>query len=453
MNITKEQTGEQTATICISLQQSDIENEVNKALKDYQRKASIPGFRPGKVPFGMVKKMYGNAIMADQVNKTISDSLNNYLSEEKIAILGHPVANIEKTGTVDFDHQTEYNFYFDIGIAPHFDLLMDKLALDFVKITAGEKQLEETIQNLLEKNPSHSHPEETGANDTIDVSLTETDENGSEKAEGYRAEISFNLNAITNEETKKQLIGKNDGAEFAITLADAFASADEFRKTIQWPENDTNEPPHQFNLVVKEIHREEKAELNEEFFDRIFPGQEVNSLELFKVKLTDDINRQLEGESERYFAGKAIEALIDQTSIQLPEEFMKTWMMQNAEGKLTREQLDQDYVHYDRTFRWQLIESKLIENEPSLYVTQNEVREHVKKQFFGQFMETHEADEEMNKRMEPIVDMILKNQDEARKITDQIAERKIATYLRENAKVTVKEMPYDEFIESIKPKE
>ncbi|MFZ4463601.1 MAG: trigger factor family protein, partial [Bacteroidales bacterium] len=144
MNITKESTGEQTATIRISLQQADIEPEVTKALKDYQRKASVPGFRPGKVPFGMVKKMYGNSVMADQVNKTISNSLNDFITGEKLSILGHPVANIEKTGTVDFDHQTDYDFYFDIGIAPEFSLNLSEVDLEFTKITAGEKQLAET---------------------------------------------------------------------------------------------------------------------------------------------------------------------------------------------------------------------------------------------------------------------------------------------------------------------
>ncbi|MFZ4463218.1 MAG: hypothetical protein ACOYN5_05195, partial [Bacteroidales bacterium] len=204
---------------------------------------------------------------------------------------------------------------------------------------------------------------------------------------------------------------------------------------------------------IKEIQRDEKSELNQDFFERIFPGQNISDEDAFRAKLTEDINRQLEGESERFFAGKAIDGLVEKIQFNLPVEFMKTWMLQNAEGKLTREKLDEEYIHYDRTFRWQLIESKLIEAEPSLYVTEAEIRDQVKKQFFGQFMDSREVDDEMNKRMEPIVDMILKNQEEARKIGDQIAERKIAAYIKEKANVTVKEMNYDAFIESINPQQ
>jgi trigger factor len=453
MNITKELSGEQTATIRISLQQADIEPEVTKALKDYQRKASVPGFRPGKVPYGMVKKMFGNSVMADQVNKTISNALNDFITGEKLSILGHPVANIEKTGTVDFDHQTDYDFYFDIGIAPEFDLNLSNIDLEFTKITAGEKQLAETIQSLLDRNPVHTHPEEIGVNDQIEASVTETNEKGQEKENGYQADISFAMSLVTEEDSRKLFLGKTDGAEFLADLGKAFGRIEDLKKVLKWPENSDNDPATNYNVVIKEIQRDEKAELNQEFFERIFPGQNINDEEAFRAKLTEDINRQLEGESERFFAGKAIDGLVEKIQFNLPVEFMKTWMLQNAEGKLTREKLDEEYIHYDRTFRWQLIESKLIEAEPTLYVTEAEIREQVKKQFFGQFMNSQEVDEEMNKRMEPIVDMILKNQEEARKIGDQIAERKIAAYIKEKANVTVKEMNYDAFIESINPQQ
>jgi trigger factor len=453
MNITKEITGEQTATIRISMQQADIEPEVTKALKDYQRKASVPGFRPGKVPFGMVKKMYGNSVMADQVNKTISNALNDFITGEKLSILGHPVANIEKTGTVDFDHQTDYDFYFDIGIAPEFDLNLSKIDLEFTKITAGEKQLAETIQSLLDRNPVHTHPEIIGENDQLEASVTETDDKGQEKENGFKADISFALSLITDDDSRNLFLGKTDGAEFVSDLEKAFGSMEDLKKVLKWPENSDEIPASRYNVVIKEIHRDEKAELNQEFFERIFPGQNISDEEAFKAKLTEDINRQLEGESERFFAGKAIDGLVEKIQFNLPEEFMKTWMLQNAEGKLTREKLDEEYVHYDRTFRWQLIESKLIEAEPGLYVTEAEIRDQVKKQFFGQFMNSQEVDDEMNKRMEPIVDMILKNQEEARKIGDQLAERKIAAYIKEKANVSVKEMNYDAFIESINPQQ
>jgi trigger factor len=453
MNITKAQTGELTATIQINLQNSDFESDVNKSLRDYQRKATVPGFRPGKVPFGLVKKMYGSSVMADQVNKTISKALNDYLVDEKLSILGHPIANIDKTGTIDFDHDSDFNFFFDIGIAPEFDVNLESIELEYSKIIAGDKQIEETINNMLERNPIHIHPEIVSENDDIEANITEVDENGKEKEDGFVTELSFKMSNITDKESKATLIGKTDGAEFIINLEKAFGGIDALKNALKWPEDKLIAPPSNYNLVIKEIHHEEKANLDEEFFEKIFPNQNINTIDDFKFKVAEDINKQLEGESDRYFAGKAIDSLVEQIKFSLPEEFMKAWVLQNAEGKITKEKIDEDYVQYDRTFRWQLIEGKLIDANPLLAVSREEIRNAVKQQFFGQFMSTQVVDEEMNNRMEPIVDMILKNQDEARKISDRIAESKFGMYIKENAKITVKEISYDTFIESFNQNE
>ena len=218
MNITKVQTGELTATIQINLQHADFESDVNNSLKEYQRKATIPGFRPGKVPFGMVKKMYGSSVMADQVNKTISKTLNDYLTDEKIAILGHPIANIEKTGTIDFDHDNDLNFFFDIGIAPEFDVNLENIQLEYSKIIAGEKQVEETVNNMLEKNPIHTHPEEVMENDEIEATIAEVDENGKEIESGVVSDITLKLSILTDADSKALFVGKTDGSEFVINL-------------------------------------------------------------------------------------------------------------------------------------------------------------------------------------------------------------------------------------------
>jgi trigger factor len=453
MNITKEQTGELTATIKINLQNADFESDVNKSLRDYQRKATIPGFRPGKVPFGMVKKMYGSSVMADQVNKTISKALNDYLADEKLSILGHPIANIEKTGTIDFDHDSDFNFFFDIGIAPDFDVNMENIELEYSKITAGDKQIEETINNMLERNPVHTHPELVSEIDEIEASIAEVDANGAEKADGFVSEIKFKMSDIIDEDSKATLIGKTDGAEFVINLEKAFGDTEALKNALKWPEDKVTQPSSTFNLVIKEIHHEEKANLDEEFFEKIFPNQQILTIEEFKAKVAEDINKQLEGESDRYFSGKAIDSLVDQVKFSLPEEFMKAWVLQYAEGKITKEKFDEDYVQYDRTFRWQLIEGKLIDANPSLAVSREDIRNAVKQQFFGQFMNADSVDEEMNNRMEPIVDMILKNEDEARKISDRIAESKFGMFIKENAKITVKEITYDKFIESFNQNE
>ncbi len=447
MNITKEQTGELTATIQINLQHTDLESDVTKALKDYQRKATIPGFRPGHVPFGMVKKMYGSSVMAEQVNKSVSKALNDYIEDEKIAILGHPIANIEKTGTLDFDNQTDYNFYFDIGLSPEFDLNLESVQLEYSKIIAGDKQIEETVNNMLERNPIHTHPETVGEEDEIEASIGETDHAGNEIEDGLKSEIRFKVNSVIDEESKSLFVGKTDGAEFVIDLEKALGT-EKLADLVKWPAEAETSVPSSYNLIIKEIHHEEKAILNEDFFETIFPEQNITTLEAFRFKVAEGINLQLESESERHFANKAIDGVIDQIKFSLPTEFLHAWVLQNAEGKLTKEQLEEDAVQYDRTFRWQVIEGKLMEENPNLAVTKDEIRTAVKRQFFGQFMNPDQYDEDMDHRMEPIVDMILKNKDESNKIAEKIAEQKFASYIKEKAQITVKEVTYDTFIES-----
>ena len=148
MNITSENTGELTATIKIEVSKQDYEEKVNKILKDYQHKANIPGFRPGKVPIGLIKKMYGKAVIADEINKILADSLANYLKEEKLEILGNPLPNKEKNSSLNFDLHDSLDFYFDLGLAPKIELtLTDKINVDRFVIKVDEQMLEKYIES------------------------------------------------------------------------------------------------------------------------------------------------------------------------------------------------------------------------------------------------------------------------------------------------------------------
>ncbi len=198
MKITQESTGELTATIKIEISPADYTEKVNKILKDYQRKANIPGFRPGKVPFGMVKKMYGSSVFADELNKLLSESLNNYIEDNKIEILGQPLANDQLTPAFDGDEDKDLEFYFDLGLMPEFSLeFSDKTAVDYFKIKIDETMVDNYVDDIRRRNGKMINPEVSAAGDTLKGEFLELDADGNipEGAHSHQSVyITLNIN-------------------------------------------------------------------------------------------------------------------------------------------------------------------------------------------------------------------------------------------------------------------
>ncbi len=447
MNITQTEKSNLTATIQINLLKTDYEPEVQKALKEYQRKASMPGFRPGKVPFGMVKKMYGKGVLAEKVNQIVSDALNNYIIEQKLQVMGYPVADMEKNDIIDFDTQDDFNFYFEVAMAPEFDIDLTTLKVDYYNIKASDEDVEKTINNILEGNPNHSHPEKVGEKDKLDVRLFQADTNGQEVENGFTKELTFHLDQVTNEEAKKLLVDKETGAEFIFNFSKASGSDEAAAKMLGI--EDMALAASDFNMIIDEIHREEPAVLDEELFEKIYPGQEVKDIKVFKEKIKADIEKQYVQESDRYFFGKAVDELLEKANFEMPNEFLKKWIVDNSEGKMTMEEVEKDYdAKYAKSFRWQLIEEKLLKQNEDLIVKEQEIREVVKSYFFGGF-QGQGLDDEMSSRMEGIVDTMLKNQDERRRISNQVAEQKMTKYFKEQFKLKEKAISYEDFAKMV----
>lgn len=447
MNITQTANSKLSATIKINLLKADYEPAVMKELKDYQRKASMPGFRPGKVPFGMVKKMYWKGVLADKVNQIVSDALNNYITEQNLQVMGYPVADMEKTNMVDFDTQEEFDFYFEVAMAPEFDLDLSSLKVEYFNISASDSDVEKTIANILEGNPNHSHPEKVGSNDKLDVKFFQADTEGQEVDGGFTKELTFHMDQVTDAEVKNELTDKESGSEFIFNLAKAFGSAEAAAKLLDT--DDMELAASDFNMIIHEIHREEPAELNEELFEKIYPGQEVKDVEAFKQKIKTDVEKQYVQESDRYFFGNAVDVLLEKADFELPDAFLKKWIVENSEGKTSLEEVEKDYDDkYAKSFRWQLIEEKLMKQNEELIVQEKEIRDVVKSYFFGGF-QGQGFDDEMSSRMDGIVDTMLQNKDERRRIANQVAEQKMTKYFKEQVKLKAKAISYDDFVKMV----
>ncbi len=449
MNITKEQTSELTVSLQITLQHADYEESVNQELKDYQKKASMPGFRPGKVPFGLVRKMYGKALLADKVNKLVSDALNNYIIENKISILGHPLANIDKTGMIDFDQPGDFTFHFDLGLAPVFEPDLGKVTnLEYPRIKASEETIGKAINDLRARFGEHINPENIVENAGVDFALVNDHTLSDEEI--ISTDVHLKMTEIVDKDVMKTFLGKSVGDTFLFNPAKAFdGDLSKARLAIKLNEEEIPDLDRDFSITVKEIHFDEPAIMDEKFFKMVFPDKESITENEFRELLIADIEKQYERETDRFFLNKAVEALVEANNVQLPDEFMKRWIVDNSDGKLSIEQVDNQYDNYARTFRWQLIESKLSEKHPELKVTTSDLRNFIKSYFFGRVGVMNDDSPESNKYMEDMVDMILKNKEEEQRIADQLAEQKLSAFMKENLTFAENPMSYEEYIQLV----
>lgn len=449
MNITQEPLSDLSAKIQIKISKEDYEKEVNDELKKFQRKASMPGFRPGKVPFGMVKKMYGSSVTGETINKLVSDALNNYLVEKELPVIGYPLPMEEETDLDALKEDEGFSLSFEVGLSPEIELDLTKIEVPFIEIEATEEDVQKTIDNIIESNPTITSAEIVSENDRLEVKLIEANEAGEEVENAFEQEITLHMDQITDQESKDLLIGKESGAEFIFNLAKALGSEEAVGKLLKLEETNMDIAKLDFNLIIREIEHQEKPSLDEALFEKIFPGKELKDEAAFREYLKTDIEKQFAQEHKRYFFGKAVDQLLDTVEMPLPEEFLKRWLVETSEGKLTLEEVNKEFEDkYAKGIRWQLFEGKLLKQNPDLAVKQEEIRAHVKSYFFGS-MGLNTEDEEMSKRLEGIIDTMLQNNEETKRISDQLFESKLTELFLEKMLRKTETMTYEAFVAKV----
>lgn len=444
MNIELQKTGDLTATLKIDLSTSDYEENVNKVLKEYQRKAQMPGFRPGKVPFGLTKKMYGQAATADEVNKLLSDTLDNYIRENNLQLLGNPLANTEKTTPIDFSQPGDWSFYFDLAMTPDFQInLSPDLKVKYNNIIASDKMATDYMADIRQRQGEMSEVDTVEKNDLVKGDFVELNEDGSVKEDGLKTSGTINTTTLNDEETLNALTGATNGTTVTVDPSKiAENNADKATILGVTPEvaEDVNS---KFNFTITSINRMSPAELNEEFFEKIFPGEEIKTEEEMLERIKKEANQSFVAESDRKFLNDALEALIADANITLPDDFVKRWLVETNPEKLTAEDVERDYEGYGRSLRWQLIENRII-TENNLQVTDEEVKD----VFRGYFRRpgSGEMDEETKSRIDSIADSFMKNKDDAGRVRNQLFEKKLIEFLKEKLQPENENLSYEEFV-------
>ncbi len=447
MNITKEDTGDLTATIKVEVAPEDYNEKVTHALRELQRKTTMKGFRPGKVPFGLVSKMYRKSAMAEEVNKLLSESLNNYLLDNKIEVLGYPMAGKDRENKADFDNDEAFEFYFDIGIAPEIDLaLSDQVEVEYNEIKVEDDKVDGYMKEVRQRYGNPVNPEKAEKGDLLRGEIAELDKEGNPVEGGVTNNTSLSIDFIKDEKVQKQFIGSKVGDKVTFNPLAATGNEGETASLLGIRREDREKLEADYLFTLTEISRIEPAEVNAEFFAKVYPAANIETEEAFREKLRDEAREYFQRESDGFFTHEVIEKLVHDTEVRLPDEFLKRWLV-DSENEITEETVEHDYKDYVRAMKQQLIINK-IARDHDVKVERQDIKDHIKQMYARQFM-IDLGDEEKSKQLDTLAESVMRNEEEVKKIYDQLFDEKLRELFKTTLKLKRTPIAYDDFIEKV----
>ena len=444
MNISKENTDQLNAILHVKVEQTDYEEKVNEVLRDYRKKANVDGFRPGKVPMGLIKKMYYTPVLVDEVNKLVSESLFNYLKDEEVKILGEPLPHRDQDAKIDFAKDTEFEFKFDLGLAPELNLeVTSKDKIPYYKIKVDKKQQEEYKDSLLQRHGEFKAVDQASDNELIKGLLVKVDKEGQEVENGIRVEnVSMSLEMMKDDDQKILFSGTKAGDEVVFDVKKAFPNDTELASLLRIDKTEVAMLEGTFKCVIDEVNKFENATLGQELFDKVYGEGEVKTEEEFMKRISEEIALNYERESEYRFMVDAREAMIKKAKLDLPVEFLKRWMVETNEN-ITEEQINEDFEKYEDDFRWQLIKEYLLKKQ-EIKVSEEEALEAAKGMALNQYMQ-YGISNVPEDYLENYAREMMSKPEEARKFYEQKGEEKLIEYIKSTVKLDEKEVSSEKF--------
>lgn len=445
MDITKESLDELNAVLKVKVGKDDYEEKVSNVLKDYRKKARIDGFRPGKVPLGLINKMYRKPVLVDEINKLVSESITKYLVDERLNVLGEPLPHGKEKPAIDWDNDTEFEFAFDLGLAPDLELsVSNKDKVPYYHIKIDDDLRNKYIDNYTSRLGSFKTVDEIVENEMIKADIVQLNETGDAKGGGiYVADASISVEMIKDDQSKKQFIGKKVGDAVNADLRKAFPSDAELTTMLKIEKEQVSEVTGDFQITIKSISKYEKAEINQELWDKLYGEGQVKTKEEFIQKIDEEIKLNLERDSEYRFRLDVRDTLIKKFKKDLPKEFLIRWLQEVNEGKFSREEIEKDYDHFEEDLKWQLIKDKLIQ-ESDLKVSDEEVLEVAKEFTRAQFMQ-YGLSNVPDEQLELYARESLKREKDRKSMYEKKYEDKVVELLKEMVKVDEKEISSEKF--------
>lgn len=432
MKISKEQIDALNAVITLEIDKSDYQGKVEEALNNYRKNASIPGFRKGHVPMGMVKKQYEKAIQADELNKLISESLNKFIEDEKLRLLGQPIPK-EEGSDANFlgDH---HKFVFEIGLEPEFTVDLSQ-PIDYYDIKVTDKEIDTQIEHLR----SHFGTYEVSESISEKSQISGTFFNEAEQVDKF---FTFAAKQL-GEKAFEALKGKKVGDQLSLSTKELFKDPHMLMQALEKPHDVVHDLEIEVTFTIEKIEDQVLADMNEEFFQKVYPDTTTEAD--FREKVAKSIKEDFDHSSDVRLLDDATEMLIEKTKFDLPADFLKRWIRATSENPITEEEAAEDYEKSEKGLRYQLIEGKIVEQN-NLQVSYQEIRDFCENAIRAQ-MARFGLFEIGKKELDNFVNNTLKERAEVERIHRELTGGKLIEFYKEKANLNKIEIDIDSFIE------
>ena len=438
MKVTKKEIDALNATLVISLEKEDYNTDVEKILKDYRQKANIPGFRPGKVPMGMIKKMYGTSVLIDEINKKVSHELYNYIYTEKIDILGEPLPNESEQKTINWDKDESFDFFFDIAVAPEFEVKLSKKdKIKLYDIEPGEDLINKYVEGYQKQFGSHIEKDTVSEDDLLKGTFAEDKEDGVVKKDGV-----FLVNTLKTKKAQKIFIGKKKGETIKFKLKEVFKNDTDLKSMLNIDDAQLENLSDTFSFTIESISEFKDSELDQSLFDKVFGEGVVKSEAEFRNKIIEQAKENLRKDADYKFHIDAKEKLTTKIKFELPDDFLKRWLI-TTNKEITQERLDKEYPYFQEDMKWQLIKGKIIKDQ-KIEVEEDKLLDSAKEYAKAQF-QMYGSVNIPDEYLENFAKEILQKKEERQKIVEQYLESQVVAFVRETVKVENTSIDYDKF--------
>ena len=424
-----------TAFIIIDIEKKDYEQKVEDVLKSYQKSINIPGFRKGFVPKSIIKKKYEIPTIADEVNKLIQEELNSFIKKEGLEILGGPILN--EKGKIDWSDD-KLSFEFELGLAPDFKVdFKTKKKIDFYKISADKKIIDDQILNYRKQYGKLISQSAIKEDFEISVSFK------SDQLEIDSSGI-IKLSDIKSKDACQKISVLKLGEKTSVNIENFFKDNTKAENIFQFPTEKIKTLSGEVELEIKEINQRDLAEMNQEFFDKIFGKDKIKSISEMKQKMSKEIEKDLERQSEQKLFNDVTEFLIKEIKFELPQKFLKKWMRTTNKEKIELNQIDEEYKKSEKGIRYRLIQEKIIKDQ-NFSISNDEIKNYIKEMIALQSKQYGQVSPQ-GMELDNIVQRLMSNQDEISRISNQLMTKKTLDFFKEKAPLRSKKVTFDEFL-------
>ncbi|NGM62794.1 trigger factor [Sphingobacterium sp. SGG-5] len=439
MNISHQKIDDVNANITVELAPEDYNPAVDKAIKEQAKKAKLPGFRPGMVPAGHIRRTYGKSILFDEINRIINDKIATYISDEKFEVLGQPLPiDSDQDSSYAWDFKDNFKFNYEIGLAPAFDIPFSN-ETEFIEyaIKADDATLAERIKNLRRSYGKMTNPEVSEEGDVLYATLKQDKEGGIEQTTSLRTDL------VEDAKIKKSLTGLKKDDTITIDIKKAFKVADIARILGINEDEAESLDVTKFEITVKNINRLEEADLNQEFFDKIFPAGDVTTEEQFNEKVKEEVESLFKQNAVQKLQNDMYTFGMDKVDVKFPEDFLKRWL-KATNPNLSEEEIEEGFADFVSNLKWTIIENRII-TANNLEVKYDEVMGLAKERIYAQIKMYNSGDEPTDEQLGQFAMQLLSDKEQANRLFEEVKALKVFDHLKSVVKIKSKKIDYDKF--------